>query len=345
MNILMGSHKPNTLHDSTSSIDIRHLVQLLFLSICLFLGIRFYLFVSQLASGAHVTIERPPGVEAFLPISALVSLRYFLVTGIINKIHPSGLIIFLMICATAIMFKRAFCSWICPFGLLSDYLEKLHSYIFGRSIKLPPWLDIPLRGIKYILASFFIWSVFVQMPAAGLEQFIRGPFNTFADVNMLEFFTHMSITSFLVIMALIISSTIINRFWCRYLCPYGALLGILGLLSMGKIKRNEHKCVKCGKCEKVCPGMISIMEKEKINSPECYACLKCVDICPKNALDFSIVSENLSINKKIIALVLIVFFTLGIITAELSGHWYNNVPVMAYRQYVIESRISPNIHK
>ena len=331
-------------HDFYNLISIRRCVQVLFLIITLFIGIRFYMFAGQLSSVAAVTIARPAGVEAFLPISALVSLKYFLLTGIINKVHPAGLIIFIMILSTAILFKKVFCAWICPFGLLSDYLEKLHSYIFGRKTTLPPWLDFALRGIRYIIAGFFLWSVFFKMPAVDLKQFIQSPYNTFADIKMLEFFTNISAVSFRVIAALLILSLIIDHFWCRYLCPYGALLGIIGFFSLGKIKRDDEKCLKCGKCEKVCPGLIHIMEKKKINSLECSACLRCVDACPEqNVIKFSLFPGNTDFNQKKIALVLIVFFAFGITASKLSGHWQNNVPVRSYQQYLLSSRMKSKI--
>ncbi len=331
-------------HDSINLISTRRCVQILFLIITLFLGIKFYMFAGQISSGAAVNIERPAGIEAFLPISALVSLKYFLLTGIINKIHPAGLIIFIMILLTAVLFKKVFCAWICPFGLLSDYLEKLHSHIFGRKINLPQWLDFALRGIKYIIAGFFLWSIFFKMPAVDLKQFIQSPYNTFADIKMLEFFTNISAVSFIVITILIVLSVIISHFWCRYLCPYGALLGIMGIFSPGKIHRNDKTCLKCGKCEKACPGLIPIMEKKKINSLECSACLRCVDACPeKNVIKFLIFPGKSPVNQRKIAVVLIVFFALGITASKLSGHWQNNVSVIAYRQYILSSRMQANI--
>jgi polyferredoxin len=123
-------------------ITVRRTIQLIFLIITLFIGIKFYWFVAQLESGGVVNLERPPGVEAFLPISALVSLKYFLFTGIFNRVHPSALVIFLIICSTAFVFKKGFCSWICPFGLLSDVLADVHSYLFKKQI---PWTT--LKGI------------------------------------------------------------------------------------------------------------------------------------------------------------------------------------------------------
>lgn len=332
------SHLRST-HKSDMPI-VREGMQILFLIITLFLGIKFYLFVAQLSSGAVVTLERPPGVEVFLPLSALMSLKYFLFTGIINNVHPSALIIFLIICATALLVKKGFCSWICPFGLLSDYLTKIHMLLFKREMNLPKWLDFPLRGIKYAIAGFFLWSIFLKMPIEAVDQFIKSPYNTFADIKMLEFFTGISFTSFIVITTLLILSILVKNFWCRYLCPYGAILGVIALFSMGKIKRNEKSCIGCGKCEKICPGKISIMEKVAINSLECSACLRCVDVCPgENAIGFLFFPGKTPINQRGIALVLIALFTLGITGARVSGHWQNKVSLHAYQQHVLQSQM------
>ncbi len=144
----------------------RKIVQYLFLATVVLIGIKFSIFVNQLASGISPTVTRPPGIEAFLPISSLISLKYWLVSGIFNHVHPSGLIILLMALATGLLLKRGFCSWICPIGLLAEYLNRLHKLIFRKNVILPPWLDYPLRSLKYLLLSFFLWAIVVQMNAA-----------------------------------------------------------------------------------------------------------------------------------------------------------------------------------
>ena len=83
----------------------RKIVQYLFLATVVLIGIKFSIFVNQLASGMSPTITRPPGIEAFLPISSLISLKYWLVGGVFNQVHPSGLIIFAMALATGSSLK------------------------------------------------------------------------------------------------------------------------------------------------------------------------------------------------------------------------------------------------
>ena len=169
--IMNDTHKP-TIIDKFSPDNIqlyRKMVQYLFLATVVLIGIKFSIFVSQLENGIRPTVTRPPGIEAFLPISSLISFKFWMVGGGFNPVHPSGLIILLMVLATAVLLKRGFCSWVCPFGLLTEYLNRLHRFIFRKNVKLPAWLDYPLRSLKYLLLAFFLWAIFLQMNAAALE--------------------------------------------------------------------------------------------------------------------------------------------------------------------------------
>lgn len=315
-------------------VKTRRSIQVLFLSIVIFIGIKFYLFLSYLEKGVFPPFERPAGVEAFLPISALVSLKHWLVTGTINSVHPSALVLFLIICFTALFVKKGFCSWICPIGLLSDYLAKLHETLFKRNLKLPDGIDFLLRTFKYMIAGFFVYQIFWKMPIGSIEQFIQSPYNRFADIKMLKFFTQISTTALIVLAVLIILSVLIRNFWCRYLCPYGALLGLIGFLSLGKVSRNPSLCTGCGKCERACPGNISIRKKSRIQSPECSACMTCIGVCPeKEAIGFSFSAINKTAAPHVLALFFILVFSSGILIAKFTGNWQNKVTKQAYLSY------------
>ncbi len=324
---------------SSGTLNVpRRMLQIVSLIIVLAIGIKFYNFIALLEKGIIPVFARPPGVEAFLPISALVSLKHLLFTGTINTIHPSGLVLFLIICLTAVLVKKGFCSWICPIGFLSDLLAKLHIKIFKRKLRLPVPVDLLLRSIKYLLAGFFMWSIFYKMPMNSIEQFIQSPYNKFADVKMLKFFMDISNTALIVIIVLSFLSFIIPYFWCRYLCPYGAVLGILSFFSIGKIKRDPAHCMDCGKCEKNCPGLIKIRQKTAVYSSECSACMTCIKNCPeKNALTFSFFPGKRAVGQSAIALILIFLFSMGISLAKLSGNWHNKLKKSDYLQYIQQS--------
>ncbi len=321
-------------------IAARKCVQVVFLALVLVIGIKFYLFVSQIEAGILPDFERPPGVEAFLPISALVSLKHFLFTGTINSVHPSALVLFLIICLTAVIAKKGFCSWVCPFGLLSEFFSRMHLQIFKNGLSLPLWIDTLLRSLKYIIAVFFIYTIFLKMPLTSIEHFINSPYNRFADITMLKLFTNISGTTLTVILLLLLISVFIRNAWCRYLCPYGALLGIISFISIGKIKRHPAYCTDCGKCEKKCPGLIKIRQKRIINSSECIACMDCVKTCPeKQAIEFSMFSGKFPINPTLLAMIFVFMFVVGISVAKKSGNWQNEISNQGYLHYFVQSNM------
>lgn len=319
------------------SVSVRTAVQWLFLAVTLWIGVQFTLFARQLEQGSALTVRRPPGVEAFLPISSLMSLRYWLLTGAFSRIHPAGLVLLLIICCVSLLLKRGFCSWVCPFGLLSDYLDRAHRFVFRRRLSLPRFLDYPLRSLKYLLLLFFVWAIFVQMNVLQLQRFLESPYNRVADLMMLRFFAPPSSTTVVVLAVLAGLTFVIPYFWCRYLCPYGALLGGLSVLSPFKVRRRADTCIGCEKCSKVCPARIRVHRVRTVRSDECHACLRCVDVCP--------VAETLMLSApgrsargglpmRRYAAVIVLAFLLGTTAARLSGYWHNAISESEYRYHV-----------
>ncbi|GAB4171204.1 MAG: 4Fe-4S binding protein [Calditrichia bacterium] len=313
----------------------RLLVQLLFLFTTLWIGVEFIIFVDQLESGAASVISRPPGVEAFLPISALISLKYWLLTGIFNSIHPSGLVLLLIIMATAVFLKKGFCGWVCPIGLLSDWLAKLNQWIFPKSFKMPKFLDYPLRSLKYLLLLFFLYAIVIQMDVTQLKLFIYSPYNRIADIKMYYFFKYISAFSLKVILILVLLSVVFPYFWCRYLCPYGALLGFTSIISPFKIRRNAETCIDCEKCTKVCPARLPVHRKKQIQSDECNACMNCVAACPvKDTLYMATPSNKYKLSIKHYAIIIILLFVIGTTTARIFGVWQNSITTDEYRYHL-----------
>ncbi len=314
----------------TDRSDIRSYVQLLFFLFTLWIGADFYLFVSGLEKGIASAAARPPGVEGFLPISALMSFRYFLLTGIVNHVHPSGFFIFIAVLLVSTFMKKGFCSWICPVGYISESLFLFGKKIFGRNFTLPKWVDDPLRSLKYILLAFFLITV-STLSVAELRSFIYSDYNKVADIKMYMFFAHISTLSIVVIGALIVLSLFYKNFWCRYACPYGALLGITSLISPMKIRRVERTCIDCGKCAEACPSQLPVDKLGAVNSPECTACYSCVEACPvRNTLNMSMSSGVKGLSQKQYALLLVgVYF--GIIgVAMLASLWHNSISSHEY---------------
>jgi Pyruvate/2-oxoacid:ferredoxin oxidoreductase delta subunit len=308
-------------------------VQFTFVLLCVWIGVEFAMFVNWgTSTGVSSSISRPPGAEGFLPISALISLKYWWQTGIINNIHPAGLFIFIAIIAIGLILKKAFCSWLCPVGTLSESLWMLGKKIFGRNLTVNRWIDYPLRSLKYLLLFFFTYSIWM-MDIPTLKDFIYSPYNKMADVKMYMFFAGITGFALWTIIILMVFSLFIKNFWCRYLCPYGALLGALSWLSPLKITRTASTCIDCDLCTKACPANINVHKATRVWSDECTSCLACVQVCPvKDTLEMrgSLIKAKVPtwIFGTLVAGVFVAITGLAI----LSGHWQNAISKEEYQR-------------
>jgi len=319
----------------------RRAFQAVFLLLNLWLGTIFYFWVRQFEpGGASTSVHRPAGIEGWLPIAGLMNLRYLLLTHHVPSVHPAGMFLLIAFLAISFLFRKAFCSWLCPVGTVSEYLWRAGHKLFRRNFHLPRWLDLSLRTLKYILLSFFVWAV-LSMGASEIQDFITGPYGLIADVKMLNFFRHVGQTAAIVLAILAVSSLFIQNFWCRYLCPYGALLGLAALASPTRIRRNAETCIDCAKCAKACPSALPVDKLITIKSAECTGCLECVAVCPAdNTLAISlprlpgILPQPKPISIWAMAAGITILF-LGIVGfAKSSGYWDSPVPNAVYQQLV-----------
>lgn len=312
---------------------IRFYVQSAFALLCIWIGVEFYFFIHYLESnGASSYFTRPPGVDGFLPISSMMSFFLFLTTGDIHYAHPAGMFIFMAILLISLVFGKSFCSWLCPVGFISELIGDFGEKLFKRKLQLPKWLDYPLRSIKYLLLGFLFYSVFFLMSTIAVRAFLDSPYNLVSDLKMFYFFADISRTALIILAALFLLSVVIRGFWCRFLCPYGALLGLLNFLSPTKIKRDAVKCIDCSLCAKACPQGIKVDKVITVLSDECTTCLSCVDACPvEDTLDvFTLLPKKKKINKKYIAVAIVSLFMLVTGYGMISGHWHNNLTKEEY---------------
>jgi polyferredoxin len=305
---------------------VRMGVQILFSIFLLYVGFRFYQFYSHFASlGIEPYVERPAAVEGFLPISALVALKVWLFTGEFDRIHPAGLLLFTFFIGSGLLFRKTFCSWICPIGTLSEWTARLGKMIFRKNFDLPKWLTWLLISLKYLLLLFFLKMIVIDMPLYFAWDFLQTPYNKVSDVKMLLFFLNLGGFTLKVILVVFILSLLFPNFWCRFLCPYGALIGLGTIFGVTKIKRNEDTCIDCRQCTRVCPQRIRVHEKKTVLTPDCTACMSCVEACPvKDTLNMTVATKN--INKWVIPTVFFGLFILMVIIAKLTGNWNTIIP-------------------
>lgn len=306
--------------------NLRLGVQVLSLAVVLWIGFRFAQWVGHL-QGGEIAGARPPGVEGFLPISSLISLRHWVETGEFSRVHPAGLVILLMAIGTGVLLKKAFCSWLCPVGMISESLAAVGRKIFRRRVSLPRWLDTPLRGLKYLLLGFFVWAIFFQMTPQDIATFLHSPYNKVADVKMMLFFTHITAFALKVLAVLVVLSVVVPYAWCRFLCPYGALLGVISLASPLKITRTASNCIDCELCAKACPSNIRVDRARRVRSDECTGCLSCVAACPvPSALQLETPSPwRRAVRPAVFAALVVMLFYGGIQVAKVSGYWKSSI--------------------
>jgi polyferredoxin len=178
---------------------------------------------------------------------------------------------------------------------------------------------------------------------------MQAPYALVADVKMLNFFRYMGLTAALVIGAMVLLSFVIQNFWCRYLCPYGALMGLVSLLSPVKIRRDTGACIDCGKCAHACPSLLPVDKLVQIRSAECTACMACVAACStQDALQLALPpwrntapaqrwTRRTASPMVVAALLACIFFGVTVY-AKASGHWQTNLPRAVYLDLVPAAR-------
>jgi polyferredoxin len=308
----------------------RRTFQLLFLALNVWIGIQFYLFVRFYETGGRsLVVSRPPGVEGWLPIASLMNLKVLVLTGEIPRLHPAGMFLLLAFFAASWIFRKGFCGWLCPVGTVSEFLWRLGRQTFGRTFRLPRAVDVTLRSLKYLLLGLFVYAV-GSMSIDGIRGFLEGPYGLVDDVKMLNFFRFLGLAGGLVLAFFVVASVFVQNLWCRYLCPYGALMGLAGMASPLRIRREPSLCIDCGKCAKACPSALPVDKLVTIRSAECTGCLECVADCPAAGALFLATPRRRAVPAWAVAAGIAGIFLVTCATARWTGYWHTNIPGEVY---------------
>ena len=253
---------------------------------------------------------QPGAAPKSIVISAFEALQRQL-TAAILPFTPLAVIIL-----SSAFLGRLPCAWACPLGLLQD----LVSMASGRRAKVSLPTHRKALKIKYnLLAIILFLTVSLGLAkhyGVGSEYegflgiFASAPFEALSpSTTLFALFPYMVlweaypkgfedllkinpilIIRFIILIAIILGASYIPRFFCRYLCPLGALIGFLGLHSLIDLRRNIVRCVKCRRCEENCPTQLRILERppEGFKTAECIKCLDCKFACPNKAIEIKI---------------------------------------------------------
>jgi ferredoxin len=167
------------------------------------------------------------------------------------------------------------------------------------------------------------------MDAGEMRAFIESPYNRVSDVKMYLFFARIGGVAAAVLGALAVVSIFVQGAWCRYLCPYGVLLGFFSRWSPVRIARSDGACTGCGVCDRVCMARLPVSRRAETLSVECTGCLDCVASCPVEPA-LAVAGRRRRVPVLGFALAVVLFFLAGYAAARATGIWRNAIPEGEY---------------
>lgn len=260
-------------------------------------------------------------IDAFCPFGGLESLYIFITAGgFLKRIALSSFILLIATIVLAFVFRRTFCGNICPLGTLQEFFEKLRGKFFRKRFVIPEKADKYLRYLKYLILVLVLEETF------RLGYLVIRPYDPWAAYHHIasaDLFIEFPV-GFAVLLIALAGSFLYDRFFCKYMCPMGAFLGIVGKAGYFRIKRIEATCINCELCTKVCPVNIKVHEVREVVDAECLNCNECVNKCP---VENTLVIASPSGRKKVKAawftvITFLVFFgIIGLTTATGDFSW------------------------
>jgi polyferredoxin len=240
-------------------------------------------------------------VSLFLELDPLTALSTFLTSWTLYK----GMALSLIIIIGTLLFGRFFCSWVCPLGILNQWI----SHLLNRRRPVDDYRINAYRPIfrlkYYILILLLVLAAFGTLQTGLLDPIplITRSFSisAFPAVNYVGSGFYIKQPLFqggvliaAIFIAILFANRFISRFWCRVICPLGALLGLLSSASLLRIRRDVLKCTDCQKCLRSCHGGCEPHTELRVS--ECHVCMNCIEDCPEDAIHYGLAREKSSVH-------------------------------------------------
>lgn len=194
-------------------------------------------------------------------------------------LFKTAAIVGILIAFSTIFWGRKFCGYICFLGTLQEFIYNLNCSREKYCRKLSYKIHLILRVLKYLVLIFTAVTAFLALQYLYMK---------FCPVYALAHPQNISLAAVFTLIVIFVLGVWVERFWCRYLCPYAALMNLfqymgklLGIKRQ-KIRRNIEASVNCKTCSNYCPMGIKIECKEEISNINCIHCGRCVRKCLKD---------------------------------------------------------------
>lgn len=219
-------------------------------------------------------------IDALCPFGGAETLWTWLTTGrLVAMTHPSNLVLGLGLLIGTLLAGNAFCGWICPFGAFEDALAWVRRKLHLPAIKLPGKVDAILRYGRFVVLAVILYATITSLKLWFAEY---DPYRTLFSLHWLFEFDLAAMWPGLAILGIVTAgSLLIERAWCKYLCPLGGVLSLVQHFSFLRIRREDAGCKGCALCDRPCPMGINVSQANPAVNTDCIGCLACVEVCPK----------------------------------------------------------------
>ena len=228
--------------------------------------------------GAGIPWLSAASIHGICPFGGVVTLWQYVTTGtFVQKIHEATFVLMAGVLALAAAFGPVFCGWVCPLGTLQEWVSRLGRRLLGRrhNAVVPPRLDRVLRYLRYVVLA---WVVYMTAATGTLVFEAWDPYFTMFNLWSDE----LALSGVIVLLVVVVMSLVVERPFCKYACPFGAVLGLTNLFRVFGIRRNGATCINCSACDRACPMNIPVSGSGTVRDHQCIACLKCTSeqACP-----------------------------------------------------------------
>ncbi len=228
--------------------------------------------------GIQIPFFGSASLHAICPFGGVVSVYQFVTIGsLVQKVHEASLVLMGIAFFLVILVGPAFCGWVCPLGTVEELIGKIGRRIFKKKYNtfVPPAIDRYLRYLRY---GVLVWVVYVTATSMKLVFAEYDPYYA-----LFNFWTgEVPLTAMGILALTLIGSLFIERPFCKYACPYGALLGLFNKVRIFTIRRNPSTCINCKACDRACPMNIEVSTAGPVRDHQCITCMKCTSeaACP-----------------------------------------------------------------